>query len=81
MSPKLLTLHLFRHKSRNEFTLESEGADDTVIMLNPRRVDYFRAEPPPTQQPTLWCGTRVFLGSKQSILVRETLAEIKKKLK
>lgn len=73
MSPKLITLHVFRHSPL-------EDACDE-IMVNPRRVDCFRPERPPTQYPTLYCGTRVCLGSKSYLVVRETIADIKRLLK
>lgn len=74
MTPKLLTLHLFR--SGNPLI----GPLDEV-MVNPRRVDYFKPVAPPTQQPGLDCGTLVCLGSRQSIIVRESLVQIKRLLK
>lgn len=79
MTPRLIQVHLFRSKPR-DFALES-GDDPDARLLNPRRVDYFKPEPPPTQQPELFCGTRVYLGSNKSILIRETLADIKRLLK
>lgn len=74
MTPRLIVLHLFR--SGNSLI-----APNDEVMVNPRRVDYFKPVAPPTQQPTLDCGTLICLGSRQSIVVRETLAQIKRLLK
>lgn len=74
MTPKFLICHRFV-SSR---LLEHEGE---VIMLNPRRVDYFEPVPPPTQQPGLYSGTKIALGSKTFVVVSETMAEIKRALK
>ncbi len=74
MSPKFLTLHRFRAGQLLE-------DDHDTIMVNPRRVDYFAPVPPPTQQPALYCGTKVSLGSRQFVVVNETMDEIKRKLK
>ena len=73
-TPKLILLHLFRQGAVLE-----DARDE--IMLNPRRVDYFKSVAPPTQQPTLDCGTLVALGSNKRIVVRESLAAIKRLLK
>lgn len=73
MSPRFIPLHRFEPgKLRDEHK---------VIYVNPRRMDSFAPEPRPTQQPTLYCGTRISLGSKQSLLVHETVDEIVKMLK
>lgn len=74
MTPKLITLHLFRSGQVLE-----DARDE--IMLNPRRVDYFKVKTPPTQHPNLYCGTLVQLGSNKSIVVSETIDEIKRLLK
>lgn len=74
MTPKFLTLNLFRSG-----TVLEDARDE--IMVNPRRVDSFQPVPPPTAYPGTYWGTRVRLGSKQSIVVRETLTQIKRLLK
>ena len=76
MSPKFISLHFFR----SDQILES---DHDIIMLNPRRVDYFQPMPSPNNpnQRTLYCGTRVQLGSNKFVVVNETINEIKRMLK
>lgn len=74
MSPKLVTVHLFRPGKVLE-----DPADQ--ILLNPRRVDAFIPEPPPTAYPGTYWGTRVRLGSNKHLVIRETIAEIKRLLK
>ncbi len=74
MTLRLIQLHLFRSGNPLIGPLDE-------IMLNPRRVDYFKPVAPPTQQPTLDCGTLVCLGSNKRVIVRETIAEIKRMLK
>ncbi len=80
MTPKHIRLHVFRHKE-HEFKLTSEYAQDPdERLVNPRRVDDYQPEPPPTQHPTLYCGTRVWFGSHRSYIVRETVADIERLL-
>lgn len=84
MTPKFLILSRFRARSVENFALESESSDDNqIIMINPRRVDYFEPVSPPNNpsQRNMYCGTKVALGSKQFIIVNETMNEIKKMLK
>ncbi len=72
MCPKFLCMHRFEPgKLRDEHK---------VIYVNPRRMDSFAPEPRPTQQPTLYCGTRISLGSKSYVIVHETVDEIVKLL-
>lgn len=81
MCPRFLQLHRFSPKSAESFALESE--DDNVIMVNPRRVDYYHPLPPPNNpnQRNLYCGTYVALGSNKHVVVRETTAKITSMLK
>ena len=73
MTPKFLCLHRFESGKLID--------DNKVIYINPRRMDSFYPEPPPTSQPTLYCGTHISLGSKQFMIVHENIAEIVKMLK
>jgi hypothetical protein len=73
VSPKFLICHKFEHgKLRDEHK---------VVYVNPRRVDYFAPNPPPSQQPTLFCGTLISFGGKKTVVVHETVDELEKMLK
>lgn len=52
-----------------------------VMMVNPRRINAFHKRRPPTQQPKLNCGTEVWFGRDDVILVRESVEDIKTLLK
>lgn len=61
MTPKFLTLHRLR--------------DDSVVLVNPRRVNTFHRVPPPTQQPDIYVGTELWFGSGW-VVVKETPEDI-----
>lgn len=67
MTPKFIPLHRFR--------------TGTLIMVNPRRVDTFTELPRPTQQQDLYCGTQVSFGRNETVIVVETVEDIKRLLK
>jgi len=82
MSPKFIILHRFDHQFK--LTGDRDNINEPgTLMVNPRRVDYFEPIPPPANpnQSRLFCGTRVNLGSKQFVIVQETVEEIRKMLK
>jgi hypothetical protein len=47
------------------------------VMVNPRRLDFFRKNPPPTQQPELDCGTILNFGRGEYFICQETVQQIK----
>lgn len=73
MTPKFLTLHRFETGKLID--------EHKVIYVNPRRVDYFEPVSPPSAQPTLYCGTKVALGSNKYVIVHETVDQIVKALR
>ena len=67
MSPKFLQLTRLR--------------DSSCVMINPRRIDRFYPTPPPSQQPTLFCGTTIEFAGHKAEVVSETVAEIVRALR
>lgn len=67
MSPKFVQMHRF--------------TSGTPLMVNPRRLNGYWEERRTTQQPDLYCGTYLDFGRGESVLVRETMSDIKRLLK
>ena len=51
------------------------------LHINPRRVNYFSVVPPPSQQPSIWCGTVVRFNANDTVIVHESPEYIKTLLK
>lgn len=66
MSPKFIQL-----------TRKSTGE---TLFVNPRRIDFFREERRPTQQPDLVVGTEVSFGRSEGFVVKESVSDIKRLL-
>ena len=50
------------------------------LMVNPRRIDYFREARRTSQQPEVYTGTEISFGRNEGFVVKETVADIKRLL-
>lgn len=63
MTPKFIEVTVFRNGEK--------------VMVNPRRLDFFRENPRPTQQQDVYTGTILNFGRGEYLVVRETVSQVK----